>query len=46
MCHRCWLAPKHKRRLNDKDFDGTHELRNHPKRLDGDDIFKKIDKSR
>ncbi|XP_058740919.1 uncharacterized protein LOC131613250 [Vicia villosa] len=46
MCHLRWLAPRHKWRLNEKDFDGTQELRNPPKRLDGDDILRQIDKSR
>ncbi|MCH86656.1 hypothetical protein A2U01_0007515, partial [Trifolium medium] len=46
MCHRRWLAPKHKWRLNGEDFDGTRELRKPPKSLDGGDILRQIDKSR
>ncbi|RHN45055.1 hypothetical protein MtrunA17_Chr7g0226101 [Medicago truncatula] len=42
MCHRRWLAPKHKWRLNSKDFDGTRELRKPPRRLHGDAILSQI----
>ena len=43
MCHRRWLAPKHKWRLNGEDFDGTRELRKPPKRLHRDAILSQID---
>jgi hypothetical protein len=44
MCHRRWLAPNHKWRLNSRDFDGTTELRNPPpRRQDGVEIPSQID---
>jgi hypothetical protein len=44
MCHRRWLAPNHKLRLNSRDFDGTTELRNPPpRRQDGVEIPSQID---
>nr|XP_004494940.1 uncharacterized protein LOC101496411 [Cicer arietinum] len=46
MGHRRWLSPKHKWRLNSRDFDGTRELRIPPKRLDGTDILRQIDECR
>ncbi|XP_004516086.1 uncharacterized protein [Cicer arietinum] len=46
MCHRRWLAPNHKWRLNSRDFDGTRELRNPPRRIDGSDILRQMDESR
>ncbi|XP_027188715.2 uncharacterized protein [Cicer arietinum] len=46
MGHRRWLSPKHKWRLNSRDFDGTRELRILPKRLDGTDILRQIEECR
>ncbi|XP_027186063.1 uncharacterized protein [Cicer arietinum] len=46
MCHRRWLAPNHKWRLNSRDFDGTRELRNPPRRIDRSDILRQMDESR
>jgi ssDNA-binding Zn-finger/Zn-ribbon topoisomerase 1 len=46
MCHRRWLAPDHKWRLNSKDFDGTRESRGPPKIHDGIQISRQIDEIR
>ncbi|XP_004513620.1 uncharacterized protein [Cicer arietinum] len=46
MGHRRCLSPKHKWRLNNRDLDGTRELRSPPKRLDGTDILRQIDEYR